>query len=140
MKIDRILVDQYGEFTCWAGKVKVTFLHYPFAIKCGTNFDSIGKLPTLTTLAAMKAYALGRRAKWKDYVDLFFILKTHCSLQDIIKKSKSIFGNEFNAKIFRTQLAYFEDINYEEEINFLPGFDISEKKIKKELVNFSLEK
>jgi hypothetical protein len=30
-------------------------------------------LPTLLSLAAMKAFALGRRAKWKDYVDLFFI-------------------------------------------------------------------
>ena len=32
-------------------------------------------MPDLLHLAAMKAYALGRRAKWKDYVDLYFILK-----------------------------------------------------------------
>ena len=27
----------------------------------------------LLDLAAMKAYALGRRSKWKDYVDLYFL-------------------------------------------------------------------
>ena len=34
-------------------------------------------------LAAMKAYALGRRAKWKDYVDLYFILRDFCTLQEV---------------------------------------------------------
>ncbi len=32
----------------------------------------------------------------------------------------------------------FEDINYGEKIEFLPGFEVSEKKVKKELIEFSL--
>jgi hypothetical protein len=32
-------------------------------------------MPTLLSLAAMKAFSLGRRAKWKDYVDLYFLLR-----------------------------------------------------------------
>ncbi|MBW6441419.1 hypothetical protein K0B04_00730 [Patescibacteria group bacterium] len=39
------------------------------------------------TLGAMKAFALGKRAKWKDYVDLFFILKIH-DIGEIVNKAK----------------------------------------------------
>ncbi|MCB6599156.1 hypothetical protein LI118_17050, partial [Erysipelatoclostridium ramosum] len=70
------------------------------------------KLPDLLTLAAMKAYALGRRAKWKDYVDLYFAMKDYFPISAIVKKAKGIFGAEFNEKIFRAQLAYFKDIDY----------------------------
>ena len=31
----------------------------------------------------MKAYTLGRRGKWKDYVDLYFILKDYFSFSEI---------------------------------------------------------
>ncbi len=40
-------------------------------------FERIIKMPGLLTLAAMKAFELGRRAKWKDYVDIYFISKEH---------------------------------------------------------------
>ena len=87
----------------------------------------------------MKAYALGRRAKWKDYVDLYFIIKDFHSVSEIAKQAKNIFKDEFNEKIFRTQLAYFEDINYSEEVRYLKGFEVSDKIIKKGLIEFSLE-
>ncbi|MEK7627106.1 MAG: hypothetical protein AAB397_00805, partial [Patescibacteria group bacterium] len=92
----------------------------------------------LLTLASMKAFALGRRAKWKDYVDLYFIIKDHFLINEIVKKANKIFGHEFNEKIFRTQLAYFEDINYSEEIIFKKGFETDDKVIKNSLIDFSL--
>ena len=95
-------------------------------------------MPSLLTLAAMKAYALGKRAKWKDYVDLYFIIRDSYSVPEIIKKAKDIFGNEFNEKICREQLAYFKDINYSEEVRYLKGFEVSDKIIKKGLTDFSL--
>jgi len=93
------------------------------------------------TLGAMKAYALGRRPKWKDYVDLYFIIKDHCSVKEILEKANKIFGKEFNEKLFRSQLCYFDDmgINYQEEINWKQGFKISDEEIKKALTEFSLE-
>lgn len=37
-------------------------------------------MPDLLTLAAMKAYALGRRAKWKDYEEIkSFLVQTAIS-------------------------------------------------------------
>lgn len=95
-------------------------------------------MPSLLTLAAMKAYALGMRAKWKDYVDLYFIMKDFHSLSEIIQQAEKIFGDEFNEKIFRTQLSYFKDINYSEEITYKNGFGVSDEVVKRGLVDFSL--
>lgn len=138
-KIDRVLKDEAEQFTFLVGSVQFTFLYYPFRIEFSENFEGFFKMPDLLTLAAMKAYALGRRAKWKDYVDLYFIVNKYHSIEKIIKKGKDIFAAEFNEKIFREQLVYFDDIDYSEEVYFLPGMEASEEKIKKELVQYSLE-
>ncbi len=137
--IDRILVNRGGELTFVSDGVKVTFFQYPFHIAFENDFEGIIRLPELLTLAAMKAFAVGKRAKWKDYVDLYFLLKDHYSLQDIILRSKEIFGSEFNEKIFRTQLSYFDDINYDESVEFMPGFSVDAETIKNELVRLSLD-
>ena len=103
------------------------------------SFNGIIKLPDLLTLAAMKAFALGRRAKWKDYVDLYFILKANHTVSEITAKGVEVFGNEFNEKIFRTQLAFFKDIDYSEQIIYKNEFSIDDETFKKALVEFSLE-
>jgi len=137
-KIDNVIVDKLDEFSIIIGNVKFTFFCYPYKLSFSKKLDDIIKLPDILTLAAMKAYVLGRRAKWKDYVDLYFIIKKYFSVSEISKKGKEIFGNEFNEKLFRSQLAYFEDIDYKEEIDYLKGFAVDSKTIQKELVNFSL--
>lgn len=136
--ITKTIVSKSGEYTFFSNKVKVTFYNYPYEIEYKEKFDEIIKMPDLLTLAAMKAFALGQRAKWKDYVDLYFITKDYFTLEEISKKGKECFGQEFNEKLFRTQLAYFNDVNYGEEIEFLPGFEVSDEKIKKALVEASL--
>lgn len=137
-KTSDVLVNKQGEYTLFINGVKITFFHYPFKIDFTKNFNGVFRMPDLLTLAAMKAYALGMRAKWKDYVDLYFIIKDHFSVTEIIEKSKQIFGSDFNEKIFRTQLSYFDGINYAEEIIYLPGFETDNKIIEKELIKFSL--
>jgi len=52
-----------GELTVLVQKVKMTFFHYPFSIKRDVSLDTIIKLPDLLTLGAMKAFAVGQRAK-----------------------------------------------------------------------------
>ena len=136
----KVIIDQKGEYSIVIDGVKITFLHYPFKIKFSRNFENIIKLPDLLTLSAMKAYALGRRAKWKDYVDLYFIIKHYCDIKKIIKKAKNIFGNEFNEKMFRAELAYFKDIDFSEKIIYLKGFKTKDEEIKRALINFSLQK
>lgn len=137
-KITRVSADEAGQFTFYVDGVQLTFLEYPFPIKFTERFEQFLKMPDLLTLAAMKAYALGRRNKWKDYVDLYFIISKYHSLKKIVDRAKKIFGSEFNEKIFREALSYFKDINYEEEVVFLPGWAVSESKIKEELTKYAL--
>ncbi len=119
--------------------VKATFFQYPYEIKSFINFEEIIRMPSLLDLAAMKAYALGGRAKWKDYVDLFFIIKYRFPLNEIILKAKELFNHFFNDKLFKEQLAYFEDIDYSEEVEYM-GDEISKEEIKSFLVDAAVEK
>jgi len=88
----------------------------------------------------MKAFALGQRAKWKDYVDLYFIMKDFHTCKEIAKKAEELFGGEFNEKLFRIQLAYLDDVNYDEKVEYLLGFEVDDEVVKKALIEFSLEK
>ena len=91
--------------------VKFTFFQYPFKINATEKLDDVLRLPNLLDLAAMKAYALGRRSKWKDYVDLYFILKNHFTVKQISDRTSELFGQLFSEKLFRAQLSYFDDID-----------------------------
>lgn len=137
-KIEETYVSEPHEYTFLINDVKMTFLTYPYEVKNVVLFDKIIQMPDLLSLAAMKAFALGRRGKWKDYVDLFFILKNFHSMKEISLRGLEIFGSEYNEKIFREALCYFDDINYSEKVQFLPGFEVDDKIIKKELIEFGL--
>ena len=99
--------------------VKFTFFQYLFKIDAKCKFEDYLKLPELIDLAAMKAYALGRRSKWKDYVDLYFILKYHFSIEQISKRAIEIYDQMFSEKLFRAQLSYFMDIDHSEPIDYM---------------------
>ncbi len=100
-------------------------------------FDNLINILSLLTLGAMKAHSLGRRSKWKDYVDLYFILNKY-SLKKLVCQAKKIFKNEFNEKLFRVKLAYFKDIDFSEEVIFTSGFKKPKKEIKEFLKKISL--
>lgn len=138
LSFDKILIDKANEFTFISKGVKITYLYYPFPIKGNlTQAEHNLQLPDITTLLAMKIYALSRRSKWKDYVDIYFGLK-HMALDEIITKAKTIFGTELNEKIIRTQLAYFKDIDYTEEVIYMSGHSTSKENIQNHLTEISL--
>jgi hypothetical protein len=117
--------------------VKVTFFQYPFPILTTQKYESI-KMPDLLHLAAMKAYALGRRAKWKDYADLYFIFKDHHSVEEVSAKAHEIFQGLFSPKLFKQQLCYFKGINYQEEITYCID-PVSEDVIKEYLTEIAIK-
>lgn len=137
-KINEVIVNKSGEYTIFIKGVKFTFFHYNYPIDFSERLDKVIKFPDLLTLAAMKLFAMGMRAKWKDYVDLYFILEKHFTIEEIARKGKEIFGAESNEKLFRSQLAYFDDVSYAEKIEYMKGFNVSDKIVKKELIKFSL--
>jgi hypothetical protein len=99
--------------------IKITFFNYPYEMEHTVCLGQYFSLPTLLSLASMKAYALGRRAKWKDYVDLYFILRDHYSVEEISKEAIKNFGQFYSEKLFREQLAFHKDINYTEPVEYL---------------------
>ena len=127
-----------GQMNVTVGDVKMTFLEYPFLILPKKKFDNIIKIPDLIDLAAMKAYALGMRSKWKDYVDLYFILKDYYSISQISARASEIFEQLFSEKLFRTQLNYFKDIDYSEQVEYI-GTPVPEDVIRTFLNEKSLE-
>jgi len=118
--------------------VKFTFYEYPFQIESPTSFEGIVKMPTLIDLAAMKAYALGRRSKWKDYVDLYFILKDHYTIKQISDRASVIYDQLFSEKLFRAQLSFFADIDHSEPIEYV-GTPVPEKEIKEFLTGKAID-
>lgn len=118
--------------------VKVTFFQYPFSVKAMNNEVKAFKVPSLLTLAAMKAYALGRRSKWKDYVDLYFLLTKHFSIDDISAEATELFGELYSEKMFRVQLTYFDDIDYTEQVDYLIENPPTDEEIKSKLTELAI--
>jgi len=124
-------VATVDEYTCVIAGVKLSFISYPFPIVAEEDWEGVARIPSLLTLAAMKAYTLGRRAKWKDYVDIYFLLKNHFSVATISAEAARIFGGGFNTRAFREQLAYFKGIDYSEKVEFTSGNAVGDAEIQR---------
>ena len=134
LPVTNVLFEDSEQIHLVIHDVKLTFFSYPYRVESPMDFDGIIHMPDLLTLAAMKAYALGGRAKWKDYVDLYILLKDHFSLAQISEKSKILFSAYYNEKLFREQLCYFQDVDYSEKVDFVIQ-PISDEEIKKFLTD-----
>ncbi len=103
------LINNSDELTVLVDDVKITFLKYPFP-----TFDPFviyEQMPLLSVreIAATKAYTIGRRGAYKDYIDLYFTLsEQHAPLLDIIDIAEKKFGFEFNSRLFLEQLVFLE--------------------------------
>lgn len=127
------------QMNCIVNGVKVTFFQYPFDIVGKQDVNGYFRVPSLLDLAAMKAYALGRRSKWKDYVDLYFLLKNHFNITQISDRASAIFGELFSEKMFRVQLSYFADVDYSEDVDYIIENPPTNEQIQKELIQISIE-
>ena len=114
--------------------VQFTFSQYPFKIEATENYKDILRLPALIDLAATKAFALGRTSKWKDLVDLYFILNGHITIKEISREADHLFGEQFSERLFRELLAFQEDIDFSEPVEFI-GPSIAESEIKESLAD-----
>ena len=118
--------------------VDITLLYYPYRPVFPKVITPSLPLYAVEDIAANKAYTVGRRAIWRDYVDLFFILKRDLvDIFGLVKLSEQKFGVEFNPKLFLEQLIYFEDIEIskisfvKEEPSVLEIQDFLKQQVKK---------
>jgi len=136
---NQIIHEESDQIHFLVNGVKLTFFSFGFEIHPVIRLDNIIKMPDLLELSAMKAFAIGRRAKWKDYVDMYFILKYHYSLSTIVSKSNELFKNVFSEKLLRQQLCYFDDMDFSEEVEFMPGFEVKKEEVMNFLIHCSTE-
>ena len=140
--IVQLVVNNPDELTIFANETKVTFLYYPFPlIKPLINLNGL-HVPTVQELAAIKAYTIGRRGEYKDYVDLYYLLyEKHTSLKEIIEIARKKYKNDFNDRLFLEQLIYLDDINLT-DIRLLKQEHLTKEKLheffKKQIKSLSL--
>lgn len=113
LPIKNIVVDTLDELTFFTkDNIKITFLCYPFK----PLFEHIKTASGLTLfpikeIAIQKAYTIGRRGEYRDYFDLYTILKArHINLKEIIAGGKQVYKGAFDEKLFLEQLVYYGDI------------------------------
>ena len=127
---EHTLTATSDEFTIIVDGVKLTYFSFPFPVRGTVQWPLAGiSMPNRLAIGAMKAYALGRRSKWKDYVDLYFLLRDHLALSELINSAKTLFRGAFNAKLFLEQLCYFDDVDMSEQVDFM-NETIPEQKIR----------
>lgn len=91
--------------------VEVSFVEHPYPLLKKPVRTPFISLFHMDDLAANKANVIGRRPAWRDYVDLFFLIKWNLySIDSIIRLAEKKFAGEFNPKLFLQQLVYFDDI------------------------------
>ena len=57
------IFEDFDQLHLLINEVKITFFSFPFPVKHPIKVGENMNMPTLLSLAAMKAFALGRRAK-----------------------------------------------------------------------------
>ncbi|HEX9721737.1 MAG TPA: nucleotidyl transferase AbiEii/AbiGii toxin family protein [Candidatus Paceibacterota bacterium] len=99
--------------------IQTTFFHYEYpVVNPFTEYKGV-PLVSIQEIAAMKAFAVGKRLAYKDYIDWYFMLKEeYVTLQEVISLCTQKFGNDFNDRLFLGQLVFMEDIPTQ-KIDFL---------------------
>jgi hypothetical protein len=111
--IANVSTDTSDELTFFTKDgIKVTFLNYPYKHAFGLEGFANGlNLFSVKDIAIQKAYTIGRRGEYRDYFDLYAILKNnYISLREAILEAKKIYSGAFDEKMFLEQLVYFEDL------------------------------
>jgi hypothetical protein len=114
-----VILNDVEQFCCEIHGVNINFINYPYPVKHPRNWSNIVSMPSLLSLAAMKAFALERGSKWEDYVDLYFIITRFYSIKDIVAQAEKIFTLQFSERLFREQLCFHKDIDYSKEVKYI---------------------
>jgi len=108
--------------------VKVTFFNAQWKFLKPQKVEKFN-LSSLESISAMKVNVMFLRAKYRDYYDLYFLVKEGMSLKEIFEHSKSIVEG-INFKLFAIALLYIDDIE-DDNIEYLePKETISKEEIR----------
>jgi len=108
--------------------VKVTFFNAKWKFLKPKKIAKFN-LSSIESISAMKVNVMFLRAKYRDYYDLYFLVKDRISLKEIFEYSKNIVDG-INFKLFAIALLYIDDIE-DDNIRYLePKESITKEEIR----------
>ena len=117
--------------------VKVTFFNAQWRFLKPIKVDRFN-LSTLEAIAAMKINVLFLRAKYRDYYDIYFLVKKSMSLRKVFECSLNILEG-INFKLFSVALVYTDDIE-DDNIEYLEPIETLSKEKIRDFFQFELDK
>ncbi len=91
-------------------KVKVTFFNSKWEFLKPQKINNFNVAP-IGIIAGMKTHTLFLRAKYRDYYDLYFLIKV-LGIKEVFERSKLVMDG-INFKLFSMALLYIDDIEDE---------------------------
>ena len=107
--------------------VKVTFFNAKWSFLKPKKINMFN-LATIEQIAAMKVNVLFLRAKYRDYYDMYFLVKKF-GIKKIYELSKDYLDG-INFKLFATALIYIDDIEDENIAHLNPTYKLTLKQIR----------
>ncbi len=104
--------------------VKITFFNAKWKFLTPSKVKRFN-LASIESIAAMKVNVLFLRAKYRDYYDLYFLVKKSMSVKRIFECSLNILDG-INYKLFTVALIYIDDIE-DDNITYLEPAEVLNK-------------
>ena len=138
-KNKEIINDTNDQIDVLINNVKVTFFNSKWAFLKPKKISRFNLAP-FNLIASMKVHTLFLRAKYRDYYDLYMIVKKKMTIRQLYSNAKNILEG-INFKLFCSALIYIDDIEDDNIRHLEPIENISkeairdffEEKIKKEI-------
>jgi len=108
--------------------VKITFFNAKWSFLKPKKIQNFN-LASLKSISIMKTNVLFLRAKFRDYYDIYFLVKNGMSLEEIFQNSLNILEG-INYKLFVAALLYIDDIEDENISHLEPIENITKEEIR----------
>ncbi len=108
--------------------IKITFFNAKWKFLTPAGKEKFN-LASIKSIAAMKINVLFLRAKYRDYYDLYFIIKEKMSLSEVFAQGKKIVTG-LTYKLFYIALTYIDDIEDDSILHLEPVEIISKEEIR----------
>ena len=116
--------------------VKVTFFNANWEFLKPKKIERFN-LASLEAIAAMKVNVLFLRAKYRDYYDVYFLVKKSMSIKKVFESSLDVIDG-INFKLFAVALLYIDDID-DDDIEYLDPVEIVDKKEIRDFFQYKLK-
>lgn len=124
------------------GKVKLSFYRPENPVKTmkvGWQYNNL-KIPTLQELLGMKLYAICMRTVFRDYYDIYSLLKAGCDLDEAISYASYLSRHSIRSKTMYTRLLSPQLFRKDEDfMRMSPKEDVSAEEIR-DYVKATMEK